>query len=80
MVLLLILPLLPMLVTVSLHDGGFTAVLTERANGVSVGTLTFNPSTVRAAGSTGVDVTCEGFSIATNNIAVTIAGNVLVIL
>ena len=61
-------------------DGGFTAALTERANGVSVGTLTFNPSTVRAAGSTGVDVTCEGFSVATNNIAVTIAGNVLVIL
>ena len=61
-------------------DGGFTAVLTVRANGVSVGTLTFNPSTVRAAGSTGVDVTCEGFSVAINNIAVTIAGNVLVIL
>ena len=61
-------------------DGGFTGVLTERANRVSVGTLIFSPSTVRAAGSTGVDVTCEGFSVATNNIAVTTAGNVLVIL
>ena len=59
-------------------DGGFTAVLTERANGVSVSTLTFNPYTVRAVGSTGVDVTCEGFSVATNNIVVTPAGNVLV--
>ena len=41
-------------------DGGFTAVLTERANGVNVSTSTFNPSTVKAAGSSGVDMTCEG--------------------
>ena len=26
-------------------DGGFTAVLTERANGVNASTLTFHPST-----------------------------------
>ena len=56
-------------------DGGFTAVLTERANGVSASTLTFNPSTVRAAGSGGVDVACEGTaSTSTANIAVTSAG------
>ena len=55
-------------------DGGFTAVLTVRANGVSASTLTFNPSTVRAAGSGGVDVTCEGASTSTVNIAVTSAG------
>ena len=56
-------------------DGGFTAVLTVRANGVSVSTLTFNPSTVRAAGSGGVDVACEGTaSTSTANIAVTSAG------
>ena len=50
---------------------GFTAVLTERANGVSVSTLTFNTSTVRAAGSGGVNVTCEGSSVMTDNVAVT---------
>ena len=56
-------------------DGGFTAVLAVRANGVSVSTLTFNPSTVSAAGSGGVDVTCEGTaSTSTTNIAVTFAG------
>ena len=57
-------------------DRGFTAVLTERANGVSVSTLTFNPSTVNAAGPGGVNVTCEstGTSTNTTHIAVTFAG------
>ena len=58
-------------------EGGFTAVLTERANGVSVSTLTFNPSNVRATGTLGVEVTCEGSSVMTDNIAVTSAGNVV---
>ena len=56
-------------------DGEFTAVLTERVNGVSVSILTFNPSTVSAAGPGGVDVTCEDTaSTSTVNIAVTSAG------
>ena len=42
-------------------DSGFTAVLTERTNGVFISTLTFNPSTVSAAGSSGVNVICEDF-------------------
>ena len=56
--------------------GGFTAVLTERANGVSVSTLTFNTSTVSAAGDSGVDVTCDGSSVMTRNVAFTSAGTV----
>ena len=55
-------------------EGGFTGVLTERANGMSVSTLTFNPSTVRP--NNGVSVTCEGNVAMTTNIAVTSAGNV----
>ena len=56
-------------------NGGFTAVLTERANGVSASTMNFNPATVNAAGSGGVDVTCEDIAsvgaVNTTNIAVT---------
>ena len=59
-------------------NGGFTAVLTERANGVSASTMNFNPATVNAAGSGGVDVTCEDIAsvgaVNTTNIAVTYAG------
>ena len=60
-------------------EGGFTGVLTGRANGMSVSTLTFNPSIVRAVGSGGVDVTCESSSFMTTNIAVTSAGNVILL-
>ena len=56
---------------------GFTAVLTQRANGTSVSTLTFNPSIV---GPNGVDVTCEGRNNhMTTSIAVTSAGNVILL-
>ena len=61
-------------------NSGFTAVLTERANGMSISTLTFNPSIVRPNGSGGVNVTCVGDSANTtklNIIAVTSAGNVV---
>ena len=60
-------------------NSGFTAVLTKRANGMSISTLTFNPSIVRAVGSGGVNVTCEGGSANTTNIAVTSAGSVHVV-
>ena len=59
--------------------GEFTAVLTERANGMSSSTLTFNPSTARAAAGP-VTVTCDDIAslvtvINTTNITVTSAGN-----
>ena len=59
--------------------GEFTAVLTERANGMSSSTLMFNPSTVRAAAGP-VTVTCDDIAslvtvINTTNITVTSAGN-----
>ena len=61
----------------SQSNGGFTGVLTERANGMTISTLTFNPSIVRAVGSAGIGVTCEGSVTAATNIAVTPAGNVV---
>ena len=62
----------------SSSGGEFSAVLTERANGLSSSTLMFNPSTIRAA--TGpVTVSCDDVALAgvinTTSITVTSAGN-----
>ena len=59
-------------------DNGFSGILTEKANGVFVSTLTFN---LLIAGKGGVDVTCEDFASvngdsSTTNIAVTPAGTI----
>ena len=59
-------------------DNGFSGILTEKANGVFVSTLTFKPSSVRIAGKGGVDVnfaSVHGDS-STTNIAVTPAGTI----
>ena len=55
--------------------GEFDVVLTEKVNGFNISTLTFNPSTVRATGSGGVNVTCSDTTVAsTANVVVTSAG------